>query len=94
MHHVGVREESRPLVVPDIDAARRAHRPWCSWRYRPIVVFGESWGTEAALLTGADFPHLADAIVADSPSATASAAYDGTGAAWTFRGQPVAAGTP
>lgn len=65
-----------------------------AWRHRPIVVFGESWGTEAALLIGADFPHLAEAIVADSPSATASAAHGGTGAAWTFQGRPVAAGSP
>jgi dienelactone hydrolase len=65
-----------------------------SWRNRPIVIFGESFGTEAVLLTGAYFPHLTDAIVADSPSAIASHAFGGTGDAWTVGGRPVAQGSP
>ena len=59
-------------------------------RGRPVVLYGASAGAEAVLLLASYLPHLANAVVADSPSAVIT---PGTGAqpgpAWTFGGQPL-----
>jgi dienelactone hydrolase len=58
---------------------------------RRVVLYGASAGAEAVLLLAAYLPHLADAVVADSPSATVTGAVSAApGAAWTYRGQPLA----
>ncbi|MGO8889109.1 MAG: acyl-CoA thioester hydrolase/BAAT C-terminal domain-containing protein [Streptosporangiaceae bacterium] len=59
-------------------------------RGRPVVLYGASAGAEAVLLLASYLPHLADAVVADSPSAVVT---PGTGVepgpAWTFGGKPL-----
>jgi dienelactone hydrolase len=63
-------------------------------RGRPVVLYGLSLGSEAVLLTAAYLPHLADAVIASSPTVTVDAAVGGTGPVWTFGGKPVEPGTP
>jgi dienelactone hydrolase len=60
-------------------------------RGRPVVLYGLSLGSEAVLLTASYLPHLADAVVASSPTVT----VDGVGIkpVWTFGGKPVQPGT-
>lgn len=64
-------------------------------RGRPVVLIGDSAGAEAALLIASYEPHLADAIVANSPSYLVTAALSGppASAAWTFHGKPLTTGT-
>jgi len=61
-----------------------------AFRGRPVVLYGGSAGAEAVLLLGSYLPHLADAVIADSPSAVVT---PGTGTepgpAWTFGGKPL-----
>jgi len=58
---------------------------------RPVVLYGVSRGAEAVLLLAAYLPHLADAVVASSPTAAINGAVSAApGAAWTFAGQPLA----
>jgi dienelactone hydrolase len=57
---------------------------------RPVVLYGVSRGAEAVLLLASYLPHLADAIVASSPTAAINGAVSAAGgAAWTFGGQPL-----
>jgi len=63
-------------------------------RGRRVVLVGGSRGAEAALLIASYEPHLFDAIVAISPSATIHAAFGGPGEAWTFDGKPLTTGAP
>ena len=61
---------------------------------RPVILYGASRGGEGALLIAALEPHLFDALIASSPSAFVNGAFGGKpGAAWTFRGKPLTAGT-
>ena len=60
-------------------------------RGRPVVLYGLSLGREAVLLTASYLPHLADAVVASSPTVTVGGA--GGGPVWTFGGKPVQPGT-
>jgi dienelactone hydrolase len=58
---------------------------------RPVVLYGASRGAEAVLLLASYLPHLADGVVASSPTAVINGAISAAGgAAWTFGGQPVA----
>jgi dienelactone hydrolase len=57
---------------------------------RPVVLYGLSLGSEAVLLTASYLPHLADAVVASSPTVTVDATG---GPVWTFGGKPVEPGT-
>jgi dienelactone hydrolase len=60
-------------------------------RGRPVVLYGVSRGAEAVLLLASYLPHLADAVVASSPTAAVNGAVSAAGgAAWTFGGQPMA----
>ncbi|MGD0068252.1 MAG: acyl-CoA thioesterase/bile acid-CoA:amino acid N-acyltransferase family protein [Streptosporangiaceae bacterium] len=60
-------------------------------RGRPVVLYGASRGAEAVLLLAAYLPHLADGVVASSPTATVNGAVSAAaGPAWTFGGQPLA----
>src|SRR5580693_7831930 len=60
-------------------------------RGRPVVLYGLSLGSEAVLLLASYLPHLADGVVASSPTAVINGAISAAGgAAWTFGGQPVA----
>jgi dienelactone hydrolase len=60
-------------------------------RGRPVVLYGASRGAEAVLLLASYLPHLADGIVASSPTATINPANNVVqGPAWTFGGQPLA----
>ena len=61
-------------------------------RGRPVVLYGASDGAQAALLTASYLPHLADAVVASSPTDIIHAAAGGTGPGWTFGGKPLEAG--
>ena len=55
-----------------------------------IWVMGISYGSEAALLLGAHYPHLVHGVAAMVPNDLAScAAYVCDGPAWTFGGRPV-----
>jgi dienelactone hydrolase len=57
---------------------------------RPVVLYGASRGAEAVLLLASYLPHLADAVVASSPTAVINGAVSAAGgAAWAFGGQPV-----
>ncbi len=59
-------------------------------RGRPVVLYGASAGAEAVLLLASYLPHLADAVVADSPSAVVSPGLGvEPGPAWTFGGKPL-----
>ena len=60
-------------------------------RGRPVVLYGASRGAEAVLLLASYLPHLADGVVASSPTAVINGAVSAAGgAAWTFGGQLVA----
>ena len=48
-------------------------------------------GTQAVLLLASYLPHLADAVVASSPTDVVDGATGGTGPGWTFGGKPLAA---
>jgi uncharacterized protein len=63
-------------------------------RGRRIVLIGTSRGAEGALLIASYEPHLFNAVIANSPSATINGAFGGTGAAWTFDGKPLTTGAP
>ena len=60
-------------------------------RGRPVVLYGESRGAEAVLLLASYLPHLADAVVASSPTAIVNPANGNAqpGPAWTFGGKPL-----
>ncbi len=62
-------------------------------RGRPVVLYGASDGAQAALLVASYLPHLADAVVASSPTDIIHDAAGGTGPGWTFDGKPLEAGT-
>ena len=60
-------------------------------RGRPVVLYGASRGAEAVLLLASYLPHLADGVVASSPTAAINPANSAApGPAWTFGGQPMA----
>jgi dienelactone hydrolase len=60
-------------------------------RGRPVVLYGASRGAEAVLLLASYLPHLADGVVASSPTAAINGAVSvAPGPAWTFGGQPLA----
>jgi dienelactone hydrolase len=60
-------------------------------RGRPVVLYGASRGAEAVLLLASYLPHLADGVVASSPTAAINPANSAAqGPAWTFDGQPLA----
>ena len=60
-------------------------------RGRPVVLYGASRGAEAVLLLASYLPHLADGVVASSPTAAINPANSAApGPAWTFGGQPLA----
>jgi dienelactone hydrolase len=55
-----------------------------------IAMLGVSRGSEAALLSGAYFPRLVNAVIALSPSDAAICSFPGClGPAWTFHGRAV-----
>ena len=59
-------------------------------RGRPVVLYGTSRGAEAVLLLASYLPHLADGVVASSPTAAINGADSAApGPAWTFGGQPL-----
>ena len=59
-------------------------------RGRPVVLYGASAGTEAVLLLASYLPHLADGVIASSPTAVITPSISAVpGAAWTFGGQPL-----
>ena len=56
-----------------------------------MVLYGASRGAEAVLLLASYLPHLADGVVASSPTAAINPANNVVqGPAWTFGGQPLA----
>jgi len=60
-------------------------------RGRPVVLYGVSRGAEAVLLLASYLPHLADGVVASSPTAAINGAVSAAdGPAWTFGGEPLA----
>ncbi len=60
-----------------------------------VLVEGDSRGSEAAQLLGADFPDLVNGVIAGSPSSVANVAYpEDSGAAWTLDGKPVPTAIP
>ena len=61
-------------------------------RGRPVVLYGASDGAQAALLLASYLPHLADAVVASSPTDIIHSATSGTGPGWTFDGKPLETG--
>ena len=61
-------------------------------RGRPVVLYGASDGAQAALLLASYLPHLADAVVASSPTDIIHGAYGGSGPGWTFGGKPLETG--
>ena len=57
---------------------------------RPVVLYGASRGAEAVLLLASYLPHLADGVVASSPTAVINPAGSVvSGPAWTLRRQPL-----
>ena len=59
-------------------------------RGRPVVLYGASAGTEAVLLLASYLPHLADGVIASSPTAVITPSISAVpGAAWTFGGRPL-----
>jgi dienelactone hydrolase len=62
-------------------------------RGRPVVLYGASDGAQAALLVASYLPHLADAVVASSPTDLIGGATSGTGPGWTLDGKPLQTGT-
>lgn len=67
---------------------------------RRLAVFGDSRGSEAALLLGADFPGLIHAVIAGSPSSVTNPAVSPahmlpvTAPAWTLHGKPLPVANP
>ncbi len=60
-----------------------------------VLVYGDSRGSEAALLLGADFPDLVDGVIAGVPSSVVNGNFPNTGEpAWTLRGEPVPSAPP
>ena len=57
-----------------------------------MVLYGVSDSAEAVLLVASYLPHLADAVVANSPTATLDIKSSGTGPAFTFGGKPLVTG--
>ena len=57
-----------------------------------MVLYGASDGAQAALLLASYLPHLADAVVASSPTDIIHGAYGGTGPGWTSGGKPLEIG--
>ena len=74
------------------DAVAADLRAQPAGRGRPVVLYGASDGAQAALLTASYLPHLADAVVANSPTDLIHGATSGTGPGWTFGGKPLEAG--
>jgi dienelactone hydrolase len=62
-------------------------------RGRPVVLYGASDGAQAALLIASYLPHLADAVVASSPTDMINGPTSGTGPGWTLDGKPLPTGT-
>jgi dienelactone hydrolase len=63
-------------------------------RGRPVVLYGASAGAEAVLLLASYLPHLADGVIASSPSAVITPGISVLpGSAWTFGGRPLTPGT-
>ena len=58
-----------------------------------MVLYGAPDGAQAALLLASYLPHLADAVVASSPTDIIHGATSGTGPGWTFGGKPRETGT-
>ena len=59
-------------------------------RGRLVVLYGASAGTEAVLLLASYLPHLADGVIASSPTAVITPSISVVpGAAWTLGGQPL-----
>ena len=58
-----------------------------------MVLYGASDGAQAALLLASYLPHLADAVVASSPTDLIHGATSGTGPGWTLDGKPLETGT-
>jgi dienelactone hydrolase len=62
-------------------------------RGRPVVLYGASAGAEAALLLASYLPHLADGVIASSPTAVITPGISvAPRAAWTFGGKPLTPG--
>ncbi len=67
---------------------------------RPLVAWGFSRGSEAALLLGIHFPGLVSAVIAGSPSSVTNEAFSSSGAlpagqpAWTLGGQALPVASP
>jgi dienelactone hydrolase len=67
---------------------------------RPLVAWGFSRGSEAALLLGAHFPGLVSAVIAGSPSSVTNEAFSSSGAlppgepAWTLGGRALPVASP
>lgn len=65
-----------------------------------LTVYGDSRGSEAALLLGAYFPDLVHAVIAGSPSSVTNGAVSlthqvsGTNPAWTLNGKPLSVAEP
>ena len=59
----------------------------------PVALYGASDGAQAALLLASYLPHLADAVVAASPTDMIQGATSGTGPGWTLDGKALPAGT-
>lgn len=62
-------------------------------RGRPVVLYGASDGAQAVLLIASYLPHLADAVVAASPTDMIQGATSGTGPGWTLDGKALPTGT-
>jgi len=65
-------------------------------RGRPVILYGASRGGEGALLIASYEPHLFDAVIASSPSASVDGSY-GPGSSltisgWTWKGKPLPTG--
>jgi dienelactone hydrolase len=67
---------------------------------RPLVAWGFSRGSEAALLLGVHFPRLTSAVIAGSPSSVTNQAFSSSGtlppdaAAWTLGGRALPVASP
>jgi dienelactone hydrolase len=67
---------------------------------RPVVAWGFSRGSEAALLLAIHFPALVNAVIAGSPSSVTNEAFSSSGAlppgepAWTLGGRPLPVASP
>ena len=57
-----------------------------------MVLYGVSDSAEVVLLVASYLPHLADAVVANSPTAILDVTSTGTGPAFTFGGKPLVTG--